>query len=321
MKKTDNLIENIKSGDIRSIARGISIVENGGYEREMILQGVYTEGHSYIVGITGPPGAGKSSLIDLLINKFKNYFKKVAVLAIDPSSPFTGGAILGDRIRMQRHTGDPDVYIRSMASRGHLGGISGATKDAIKVVSAAGYDLVIVETVGVGQSEIDVVKLADTTVLVLVPGLGDEIQAMKSGIMEIGDLFVINKSDRPESEKLATIVKWMVDEHYKEKKYKPPIILTSVYKNEGIEETARGIISHKDYIYENNIHAQKIKMRIEDDIRGLLEGKLNSFIEHHIKYPERIEQWVEKIYNGRSTPFDIVKDIHENLIIDVKEKI
>jgi len=321
MEKTDNLAKNIKNGDIRAIARGISIVENGGYEREAILQELYTEGQSYIVGITGPPGAGKSSLIDLLINELKNHFKKIAILAIDPSSPFTGGAILGDRIRMQKHTGDPDIYIRSMASRGHLGGISGATKDAIKVVSAAGYDLVIVETVGVGQSEIDVVKLADTTVLVLVPGLGDEIQAMKSGIMEIGDLFVVNKSDRPESEKLATTVRWIVDEHYKEEAYKPPVILTSVYKNEGIEETVRGIMAHKDYIYENDIYKQKRKMRIEDDIRGLLEEKLNSFIEHHIKYPERIEQWVEKVYKGNSTPFDIVKGIHENLIIDVKEEI
>ncbi len=321
MKKISEISEKIIQGDIRAIARGISLVENGGEEGEELLKNLYVEGRSYILGITGPPGAGKSSLINLLIDKFKEHFNKVAVLAIDPSSPFTGGAILGDRIRMQTHTGDPNVYIRSMASRGHLGGIAGATKDAIKVVSAGGYDLVIVETVGVGQSEIDVVKLADTTVLVLVPGLGDEIQAMKSGIMEIGDLFVINKSDKPESEKLATTVRWIVDEHYKDSEYKPPIIPTSVYKNEGIGDAVRDIIKHKEYIYRTGIHTNKIKLRIKDDINSLLERKLNDFIQKHIKYPEKIEKWVEQVYRGESTPFEIIKSIHENLIIDVKEEI
>ena len=321
MKKTVEISEKILEGDIRAIARGISLVENGGEEGEELLKDLYVEGHSYILGITGPPGAGKSSLIDLLIGKFKEHFHKIAVLAIDPSSPFTGGAILGDRIRMQAHTGDPAVYIRSMASRGHLGGIAGATKDAIKVVSAAGYDLVIVETVGVGQSEIDVVKLADTTVLVLVPGLGDEIQAMKSGIMEIGDIFVINKSDKAESEKLVVTVKWIVDEYFKGAAYKPPIVRTSVYRKEGINELIDGILNHKEYMDKTKIRAKKIKARIKDDINGLLERKLSAFIHRHIKYPERIDIWVEQVYKGESTPFDVVNGIHENLVIDVKEDI
>jgi len=313
--------DKIVNGDIRSIAKGISIVESGGIKSDDLLNKLYNRNCSYIIGVTGPPGAGKSSLINLLIDEFKHHFRKIAILAVDPSSPFTGGALLGDRIRMQQHAMSESVFIRSMASRGHLGGISGATKDAIKIVSAAGYDLVIIETVGVGQSEIDIVKLSDTTILILVPGYGDEIQVMKSGIMEIGEVFVVNKSDKSGSEKLATTVKWLLKENYGNKSYLPPVILSSVTNNTGIKDIVKAVLNHKNYIEKNGIDRDKIKKRIKDDINILLKRKINEFIQHHLKYPENIEKWVNLVISKKSTPYEIIREIKDNMILDVKEDI
>ncbi|MCK4715412.1 MAG: methylmalonyl Co-A mutase-associated GTPase MeaB, partial [Candidatus Marinimicrobia bacterium] len=208
-----NLARQVLQQNIRAIARAISLIENGveTKKKEKLIDTLHPHcGHGIIWGITGPPGAGKSTLLNRLIEQLRHDNKKVAVIAVDPSSPFTGGAILGDRLRMQKHATDDSVFIRSMASRGHLGGVAGATGDAIKIFDAAGYDHIIIETIGVGQTEIDVMELSDIVLLVLVPGLGDEIQALKAGVMEIGDIFIINKKDIDGADRLRTEVEYVL---------------------------------------------------------------------------------------------------------------
>ncbi|MCF6335614.1 MAG: methylmalonyl Co-A mutase-associated GTPase MeaB, partial [Spirochaetales bacterium] len=205
------LIKRITRGNTRAIARGISVIENNSDTKEELIDGLYPfTGKAQIIGITGPPGAGKSTIVDRIIQFERNNNKKIAVIAVDPSSPFSGGAILGDRLRMQTHATDPGVFIRSMASRGHLGGISAATSGAIKVFDAAGFDTIIIETIGVGQTEVEVIELADLIILTLVPGMGDEIQAMKAGIMEIADLFLVNKSDIDGADRLKSEIEYML---------------------------------------------------------------------------------------------------------------
>jgi LAO/AO transport system kinase len=202
----------IRGGDCRAIARSISLVERDDPARLAMLKVLHAHtGQAHIIGITGPPGAGKSTLTDKIIAELRQRGRRVAVLAIDPSSPFTGGAILGDRIRMQRHALDEGVFIRSLATRGHLGGLSRATSEAVRILDAAGYDTVIIETVGVGQSEVDIVRLADTVVLVAVPGMGDDIQTIKAGIMEIGDIFCVNKADRDGAERVVREIRAMLE--------------------------------------------------------------------------------------------------------------
>ncbi|MDA8425425.1 MAG: methylmalonyl Co-A mutase-associated GTPase MeaB, partial [Treponema sp.] len=201
----------MRSGDMRAVARLISGLENADPAAEAVLRALRGGGQSHVVGITGPPGSGKSTLTDKLIGALRSRDLRVGVLAVDPSSPFTGGAILGDRLRMQHHATDEGVFIRSLASRGTLGGLSRATAASVRVLEAAGYDWIVVETVGVGQSEVDIVKLADTVVLVSVPGLGDDIQVIKAGIMEIGDIFVVNKSDRDGADRVVREIRGMLE--------------------------------------------------------------------------------------------------------------
>jgi LAO/AO transport system kinase len=208
----EELARRCLDGEVRAVARFISLLEDGDRQAYNAMSAfASTIGHAQIVGITGPPGSGKSTLTDKLIGYFRSKEKKVAVIAVDPSSPFSGGAILGDRLRMQGHAVDPGVYIRSLASRGQLGGLSKATAFALRVLEAAGYEIVIIETVGVGQSEIDIVKVADTVVLVSVPGLGDDIQVIKAGIMEIGDVFVVNKADRDGADRVVREIRAMLE--------------------------------------------------------------------------------------------------------------
>lgn len=237
------LLENISLGNYRSLARAISLVEN---EHEGWLQFLQQlpEGHAHIVGITGPPGAGKSTLVDGLIGTWVTENKKVGVLCVDPSSPFNLGAVLGDRVRMNEWYNHPNVYIRSLASRGSLGGLNQMIIEITAVMQAAGFDYILIETIGIGQSEVEIAGLADTTVVVLVPEAGDEIQTMKAGVMEIADIFVVNKSDRPDADRFVNNLKLMMAPAFSRKQKQVPIIKTVAEKREGMEELKRAIVDN-----------------------------------------------------------------------------
>lgn len=242
------LIEKLLSGDVRSIARAITRVENGGEAAADIMKAVYPmTGKALIIGITGSPGAGKSSLVDKLALYYKNQGERIGIIAVDPSSPFSGGAILGDRIRMATLGLDKNVFIRSMATRGNLGGLSRSTVDAVAILDAAGYDKVIVETVGVGQDEVEIVKTADVSVVVLVPGMGDDIQAIKAGIMEIGDVFVINKADREGVLRTQKELEALLTLAHRPDMWNPPIVRTIATENKGIEDLSTAIASYHEY--------------------------------------------------------------------------
>src|SRR5215472_5959129 len=249
MQNGNPTVASILDGNKRSIARAISAIENGDQEITDLLKQLFPNtGHALIIGVTGAPGSGKSTLVDALAAHYRSSGHTVGIIAVDPSSPFTGGAILGDRIRMQGMATDPGVFIRSMAARGHLGGLASATTDAVAILDAARYDKIIVETVGVGQDEIDIVKTADVTVVVLVPGMGDDIQAIKAGIMEISDIFVINKSDREGVLRTQRELESMLSIAERPDGWKPPVIKTVAIRSEGVTELADSIQSYARFL-------------------------------------------------------------------------
>src|SRR3954463_11882851 len=246
--KDPAIIEKLFSGDPRSVARAITTVERGAADAAELMKAVFPKtGNALVIGITGSPGAGKSSLVDKLAFYYKDQGQKVGIICIDPSSPFSGGAILGDRIRMQTLGTNKNIFIRSMATRGNLGGLSRATVDAVAILDAAGYDKVIVETVGVGQDEVEIVKTADVSVVVLVPGMGDDIQAIKAGIMEIGDVFVINKADRDGVLRTKKELEALLSLAHRPDMWSPPIVKTVATENKGLEDLAAAIESYRDF--------------------------------------------------------------------------
>src|SRR5678815_523454 len=262
-------------GDNRSLARAITTVENRSPEGRALLREVFPfTGHARVIGITGSPGSGKSSLVDRLAVAYRKDNPQVGVIAVDPSSPFTGGAILGDRIRMQTLSTDPGIYIRSMATRGHLGGLAAATSDVIRVLDAAARDPILVETVGVGQDEVDIVKLADVSVVVLVPGMGDDVQALKAGIMEIGDIFVINKCDRPGVEKMEQAVLALLSLAHREDGWIPPIVKTIATEGNGIEELQTQIDSYLQRFGSSEQRLARKRDAARHQLTGLLRERL-----------------------------------------------
>ncbi|AMM54120.1 methylmalonyl Co-A mutase-associated GTPase MeaB [Pyrococcus kukulkanii] len=302
----DELIERLRKGDRKAVARLITLVENDEEKAREIVRKIYPlTGNAYIVGITGPPGAGKSSLLDKLIREARKEGLIVGVIAVDPTSPFTGGALLGDRIRMQGHATDPGVFIRSMATRGSLGGLAKATNDAIKVLDAYGCDIIFVETVGVGQVEVDIVKTADTVVLVTVPGLGDDVQAIKAGLMEIADIFVINKADREGVDATYFELSLTLDfeaEKWEKLGWRPPIIETIATTGKGVKELWEKIKEHKKYLESSGRLEEKRRFRIEEEIKTIASGIIASKVEASIKKGE-LEDLIREVLAKRIDPY------------------
>jgi LAO/AO transport system kinase len=305
-----DLLENIFKGDVRSLARAITRVENRSADGTELLRRIYPHtGNSRIIGITGSPGSGKSSLVDRLAAFYRRKNKTLAIVAVDPSSPFTGGAVLGDRIRMGALATDPGVFIRSMATRGHLGGLANTTADVVSILDAASRDPILVETVGVGQDEVDIVKLADVSVVVLVPGMGDDIQALKAGIMEIGDIFVINKCDRPGVENMERAVLSLLSLAHRPDGWVPPIIRTIATEDRGIDELAEAIQQSGD-------HAQTSSLRTErrrDAARQRLLNLLREMLVHkavETAFPgDAIEHLIDRIIRREIDPYTIADGI------------
>ena len=269
MVDTDTLIQRALEGQRLAVGRLISLVEDGGADLGRIMQQLYPRtGAAYSVGITGAPGAGKSTLTEKLVGRARRDDLKVGVLAIDPSSPFSGGALLGDRVRMQSHALDGDVFIRSMATRGHLGGISLATPEAMRVLEASGKELIVIETVGVGQAEVEITDACDTTLVVVNPGWGDAVQAAKAGLMEIADVFVVNKADRAGAKDAVRELKQMLS--MSEAEWRPEIVQTIATKGEGIDELWAAIEKHRDYQESNGLLTARRRRRIEREIKEIV---------------------------------------------------
>jgi LAO/AO transport system kinase len=303
------LVEQLRSGDVRALARAISAVENRAAGWSDLLKALFPyTGKARVIGLTGAPGAGKSTLVDQLAKHYRKENRTIGIIAVDPTSPYTGGAILGDRIRMQDHYADPGIYIRSMATRGSLGGLARATADAATVLDASGRDLVMIETVGVGQDEIDIVRLADVTVVILVPGMGDDVQTIKAGIMEIADIFVINKSDREGAERVEREIRALQSLAMRHDRWTPPIVKTVASEGVGTAELADAIADFEAYLKKENL---LLKKNVENWQERLIEMLRDAMLE---KAREQmggasLARYAAEIAEHKRDPYSLVEEI------------
>jgi LAO/AO transport system kinase len=306
-----NLVDRLRSGDPRTLARAISTVENRQPGWSELLKALFPyTGKARIIGLTGAPGSGKSTLVNQLAKHYRKKEQTVGIIAVDPTSPYTGGAILGDRIRMQDHHGDPGIYIRSMATRGSLGGLARATADAATVLDAAGRDLVMIETVGVGQDEVDIVRLADVTIVILVPGMGDDVQTIKAGIMEIADVFVINKSDREGAERVEREIRGMqsLAARMRNDRWTPPIVKTVATEGVGTEELAKAIADYEAYLKKENL---VFKKNVENWQERLVEMLRDAMVEKARGQMDggSLERYAAEIAEHKRDPYSLVEEI------------
>jgi LAO/AO transport system kinase len=308
-----DLVKNLLNNERRAVARSISIVESNNSISSELLKNIYSSvGNAYRIGITGPPGAGKSTITNYLAKFYRSQNKKVGIIAVDPTSSFTGGALLGDRIRMSELVKDSGVFIRSMATRGSLGGLSKKAVDAADILDAAGFDLVLLETVGVGQSELDIVQAADTTIVVLVPESGDTVQAMKAGLMEIGDFFVINKSDRPAAEQAVTALKTILGlRTHDADSWMPGIVKAVATENKGIKEIADEIEKHHQYLNNSGNFIKGREKRVKIRIKDIVEEKIREELWGE-KRENSLNSSLEKVVLGNLSPYHIAEKIIED---------
>jgi LAO/AO transport system kinase len=310
MDTPESLAAGIVANDYRSLAKAISLVEREDPSAERLLSELYqATGKARIVGITGSPGAGKSTLVAALAKYYRKQQKRVGIVAVDPTSPFSGGAILGDRIRMAELYTDRGVFIRSMATRGFMGGLAKATNDVVDLLDAAGFDIVLVETVGVGQDEVEVIRTVQTNVVVLVPGMGDDIQAIKAGIMEIGDVFVVNKADRPGAEKTVTEVTMMMSLVEEHGDWVPPIVKTVASRGEGIAELDEALQKHYAYINSSGELERRNRERVRIRINTLLKEKFMGRLIGETMTDADYEKIVDDVLRKRSNPHDAAEGV------------
>lgn len=304
LTRTEELTQGVFAGDRRSIARAITIIENNAPEAKKLIASIFPHtGKAHIIGLTGPGGAGKSTLIEKIVREYRQRGKTVGVVAVDPTSPFTGGAFLGDRIRMQDLSTDTGVFIRSMASRNYPGGLAKTTKDAVKVLDAAGKDIILVETVGAGQSEVEIIKVAQTIVVIHAPGLGDEIQAIKAGLMEIADVFVVNKADRENANKTVSDIQSILQSNSKDATWKPTVLKTIALTGEGVQELVDKLEEHKCFLKgEVQCKKDKLKAKAEDELIEAIKEKIAGSIIESLKREERFEELLQEILEKKTDP-------------------
>jgi LAO/AO transport system kinase len=302
-------VEVLRTGDVRALARAISTVENRAPGSSDLLKALFPHsGRARVIGLTGSPGAGKSTLVDQLARLYRKESHTVGIIAVDPTSPYTGGAILGDRIRMQEHFADPGIYIRSMATRGSLGGLARTTADVTTVLDASGRDVILIETVGVGQDEVDIVRLADITIVILVPGMGDDVQTIKAGIMEIADIFVINKSDREGAERVEREIRGLQSLALRHDGWTPPIVKTVASAGSGIDELAAAISGYEDYLQKENLalkkSAENWQQRLVEMLRDIMLEKARAQMSDG-----NLAQLAAEVAGHKRDPYTLVEEI------------
>jgi LAO/AO transport system kinase len=298
-----SLVERAEAGDTRALARLVSLIENGAPELRPIMRALAPlTGRARVIGLTGSPGVGKSTMTGALVKAYRAQDLRVGVIAVDPSSPFTGGALLGDRVRMQDHATDEGVFIRSMASRGNLGGLAAATPQALRVLDAAGYDLVLIETVGVGQAEVDIASLADTTIVLVAPGMGDSIQAAKAGILEVADVFAVNKADRPQAQQTVRDLRNMLalGNNSDGDRWKPPIVSTVASTGEGLDELTAKLDAHWAWLGESGERDRRRQARAREEVAAIAVGALRRKM---ARLPEGLDELAIQVAAGNLDPY------------------